>query len=159
MDRDLKRFAQACRREVRLYVKEHGQAPPLLAFVPDRTPWGSDLRHAIFTGFEGAKDHVDVRATIREAIEVSRAPFVGVGRSLVTEVETRGVAEHKVTTSFGLVVIGLEDVEAWATSIFRELSGKMIVAPWEPVTFSMPDWAFAQAALKLVAKEEAQVDV
>jgi hypothetical protein len=153
MDRDLKRFAQACRREVRLYVKEHGQAPPLLAFVPDRTPWGSDLRHAIFTGFEGAKDHVDVRATIREAVEVARAPFVGVGRMLAM------TADHsKITSSFALVVIGPDVVEAWATSIFKELSGKMVVAPWEPVSFSMPDWAFAQAALKLVAKEEASVD-
>ena len=150
MDRDLKRFAQACRKEVRLYVKEHGQAPPLLCFVPDRTPWGSDLRHAIFTGFEDAQDHVDVRATIREAIEVARAPFVAVGRMLAM------AADHgKLTSSFALVVIGPDEVEAWATSIFRELSGRMVVAPWEPVSFQMPDWAFAQAALKLVAKEEA----
>lgn len=152
MDRDLKRFAQACRREVRLYVKEHGQPPPLLAFVPDRTAWGSDLRRAIFTGFETAKDHVDVRATIREAVEVARAPFVAVGRMLAM------TADHsKVTSSFALVVIGPDVVEAWATSIFKGLDGKMVVAPWEPALFSGPDWAFAQAALRLVAKEEASV--
>lgn len=153
MDPDLRRFAQAVRRQVRLYVQKSQAPPPMLCWVP----LAGDIRSPVHTDFSEAEDSVDVRATIREAIETEAARLCAVGRMLVAR------ADHDhVRSDFGLVVISALDVCMWSTFITRDLAGRWSTSAWEPDAFpagsrqAESDWLFAQQAIRTVAKAGAR---
>jgi hypothetical protein len=141
MDPDLKRFAQAVRRSVRLSVKAEQRLPPSAAFVPSRDRMAK-LEHVTA---EGLGDEGEFRAAVRGLVVREAARFCAVGGM------TSGSMEgERVSSTYGLVVFSVDDVAMWVTGISWDLRPRRLaVHAWEQVPSDGGRWReFAQAAIE-----------
>jgi hypothetical protein len=143
VDPDLKRFAQACRRLVREWVRAHGHMPGLavmLARDPRRPVEVGDLhRDALHVN--------DVRATIVEEIKAQRARFAAMCWPVTATLQAGEVGGRYAVAALGPDGSWM----AWSVPV---VDGEL--GAWETmVQADVPDWEFVYWALARVAREEA----
>lgn len=126
MDAQLKRFAQAVRREVRAHVKREREPPALSLWVSD----GMNPRRVGVVPVGGAVDAGGVAANIRQAVLVAESSpcWVAVGRGLVApEVDVDGKRLGVVPIAeFAVVACSLVESVTYTTSIRAGVVGAWV---------------------------------
>lgn len=118
---DFRRWRQAVRRQVRLFVAEQRDAPPMVVWTSRNVRKPGE---AVQVG--AAQSRLDVAANIRAAVVDGDGTFAALGRRLH---ETTG-EETQLSGSFGLVIAGEGRFEAWEVVI---RAGELMA--WVPATF------------------------
>jgi hypothetical protein len=141
---DFRRWRQAVRRQVRLFVTEERDAPPMVVWTSRnvRKP-GEAVR-------VGAGENAgDVAANVRAAVVDGDGAFAAFGRRL----HEGGEDGTRLSGAFGLVVAGEHRFETWEVTI---RAGELLA--WAPGSFDGAQvGGILLAALRAVQKEREEM--